>query len=149
MAEERLKNDIAELIERPLIDESAELVEVVLARYKANVTVRLFVYSKFGTTIDECARLSRIVGDLLDGTDWFPNGYTLEISSPGLNRALTQARDFRYRTGETIRVEFADVSRKKLTAEILSANDDDVQLKEGAEVVTVPLSDIKQARIVF
>ena len=149
MADEKLKADILALIEPPLAAEGAEVADMALSRYKHNTTLRLFVYSKAGASLDECARLSRLIGGLIDGTDWFQNGYRLEVSSPGLDRPLKDARDFKWRTGETVRVEFVDRKRKKLTAEILSAGDDDVVFAHDAETTTVPLDEIKQAKIVF
>lgn len=143
------KKSLEELLQAPLEKEGYEIAEIVLSVYKHNHTVRLFVYSRNGVKLDECARVSRIAGDLIDGTDWFERGYTLEVSSPGLDRPLTQARDFRFRTGETVRVEFTDQVRKKLTAEILSATDNDVTLRDKEKTLTVPLTDIKQAKIVF
>ncbi|RKX25021.1 MAG: hypothetical protein DRP47_10490 [Candidatus Zixiibacteriota bacterium] len=149
MVDSELKERIATLLEAPLRKESCELVDMVLSRYKQHNTLRLFVYSEHGTSLKECARLSRIVGDIIDGTDWFEKGYTLEVSSPGLDRPLTEARDFKYRTGETVRIEFFDTTRKKFTADILSATDSEVQLEQDSQKVTIPLKDIKQAKIVF
>ena len=146
---DELKQKITELVEKPLAEEGCELVEVVLSRYKKSSTVRLFVYSRNGTTIDECARISRIVGHLIDGTDYFESGYTLEVSSPGLDRPLTTSRDFRFRVGETVSVEFQDQSRKKLTAEIVAADDDDVEFRNESGEFKVNLRDIARAKIIF
>ncbi len=143
------KEQIIELLEKPLADEGAEVADVVLSRYKDQSTLRVFVYSEHGATLEECARLSRMVGNLVDGTDWFPNGYTLEVSSPGLDRPLKSARDFRYRIGETVKVMFADAKRKKLTAEIVSVTDDRISLKADDGPLDLDLSEIEQAKIVF
>jgi ribosome maturation factor RimP len=73
----------------------------------------------------------------------------LEVSSPGLDRPLTEARDFRFRTGETVRVEFVDSKRKKLTAQVLSATDTEVEFQHDSEIVRIPLTEIRRAKIVF
>lgn len=146
---EKYKADLLGLLEGPLALEGAEMAELVLSTYKRSTTIRVFVYSRHGATLEECSRLSRLIGDLIDGTEWFENGYILEVSSPGLDRPLTSARDFKYRTGELVRVEFVDPSRKKLTAEVVSATDTDVEFQNGEESVRVPLTDIKRAKIVF
>jgi len=148
MADE-LKGKIIELIEQPLAAEGAELADLVLSRYKSATTLRLFVYSERGVSIDECARLSRLVGDIIDGTDLFSSGYTLEVSSPGLDRPLKTARDFKFRVGETVRLEFVDKGRKKLTGEIVAAGDEQIQVTDGSEVFNLGLAEIKQAKIVF
>ena len=149
MPKSDLKEKIGSLIEGPLRSEGCEIVDIVVSHYKSNTTVRVFIYSEHGTTIDECARLSRIIGDLIDGTDWFESRYTLEVSSPGLDRPLKDARDFKYRTGETVRIQFANGSRKEMTAEIMDVSDGEVRVRHDAETVTIPLSEITQARIVL
>jgi len=122
---------------------------MALSRYKLNTTLRFFVYADNGPNLEKCAHLSRIIGDLIDGTDWFQRGYTLEVSSPGLDRPLKTIVDFKYRIGEKVRVEFEDKARKKLTAEIISVKDNEVELKDDENTSFVPLTEIKQAKIVF
>ena len=146
---EDIKQQFLDLIEKPLQQEGCELVDIVLSRYRNNWTLRLFVFSDNGTTIDECARISRIVRDIIEGTTLFESGYTLEVSSPGLDRPLTTARDFKHRVGETVRIEFVDPRLKEGTAEIVSATNGEVQFKDGTGVFTVGLAEIEKATIVF
>ena len=149
MGDEKLKEDILALLEQPLLKEEAEIASMAMARYKHTTTIRFFLYSSHGPNLEECSRLSRVIGDLIDGTDWFRNGYTLEVSSPGLDRPLTEARDFKYRIGETVRVEFVDSKRKKLTAEIVSASDSEVEFRHEDDTVHIPLAEIMRAKIVI
>ncbi|MEW6412837.1 MAG: ribosome maturation factor RimP [Candidatus Zixiibacteriota bacterium] len=146
---DELKDKIVALIEQPLLDEGCELADVALSRYKNKATLRLFVYSAGGVNIDECARLSRILGDIIDGTDYFKSGYTLEVSSPGLDRPLKTAKDFRYRVGEKVTIEFVDRKKKKLTAEIKGASDEEVQFDGEAGEFSVKLAEIEKAKIIF
>jgi len=146
---DELKDKIRQIVEKPLLDEGCEIAEVVVSRYKKNTTVRLFVYCENGTTIDECARLSRIVGDVIDGTDLLESRYTLEVSSPGLDRPLKSARDFRFRVGETVAVEFVDNSRKKVTARIVGASADEVDFEDETGLFKVGLAEIERAKIIF
>ncbi len=149
MSIDELKMQIRELIERPLAAEGAELVDMVVSRYKNNNALRLFVYSTRGMTIDECARLSRLVGDIIDGTGIFQSGYTLEVSSPGLDRPLTTEADFRHRIGETVRVEFVDEKKKKVTAEISGISNSQVEFNNDEGAFTVDLAEIDKAKIQF
>ena len=146
---DELKAQVIAILEEPLRRERSELVDVALSRYKNNWTLRLFVYSEQGTTFEECARLSKIVGGIIDGTDYFESGYTLEVSSPGLDRPLTTATDFKFRRGETVRIEFVDRSRKKVTGEILDVSDDSVIFAGDSEQFTVRLDEIEKAKIIF
>jgi len=142
------KQMVSGLLEGPLREQNYELADVVVSRYRTAVTVRLFVYGENGVTVGECARLSRLAGDILDGTELFENGYALEVSSPGLDRPLKTLRDYRYRIGETVRVEFQN-GRKRLTGEIVAVQDERVVFKVDDEVVTIDLAEVKLAQIVF
>jgi ribosome maturation factor RimP len=145
----KLKEQIIELIEKPLQESQAELADLVLSQYKSSTTLRLFVYSESGVTLEKCARLSRMVGDLIDGTDLLNNGYTLEVSSPGLDRPLKSALDFKYRIGETVRLEFVEKGRKKITAEIVAVNDEQIDFKIDSKQITVGIAEIDNAKILF
>ncbi|MFH2048584.1 MAG: hypothetical protein ABIJ12_03970 [bacterium] len=149
MSEEVLKKKILDLIEEPLRLENCVVADMALSRYKRDTTLRFFVYCDIGPDLEKCAHISRVIGDMIDGTDWFERGYTLEVSSPGLDRPLKSLVDFKYRIGETIRVEFEDTGKKKLTAEIIGVKDNEVELKDEEKTLVVPLSEIKQAKIVF
>jgi len=146
---DKVKEQVIDLIEKPLAQQGYELADVVLGRYKTSVTLRFFVYSAGGVSLEECARLSRSVGDIIDETDLFDKGYTLEISSPGLDRPLKTGLDFRYRIGEKIRVHFVDSKRKNITAEIVSATDKTVELKDENSNIKVELDEIEKAKIIY
>ncbi len=93
--------------------------------------------------------LSHVVGNLIDGTDLFQKGYTLEVSSPGLDRPLKTARDFAYRIGETVTVQFVDPKRKKLTAKLVEVSGSSVELSDKDQTVMLDLAEIVQAKIVI
>lgn len=147
-ANDALKEKVLKLVTQPVEQTGFEIADIVLSRYRTQVTLRLYIYGPKGVTIDDCAKLSRLVGDIIDETDLFDKGYLLEVSSPGLDRPLTTARDFRYRVGETVRVEFVD-KKKKVHGEILQANDTQVVLRVDQEEITLNLDEIKQAKIVL
>lgn len=144
-----VKQTVSELVEQPLRAEGYELADVVVSRYKTATNIRLFIYGQNGVTIEACARLSKMVGGLIDGTGMFEHGYSLEVSSPGLDRPLLTLRDYKYRVGETVRVDFVDQTRKRLTAEIVSVGDDRVEFRSNEEIIGINLAEIKQAKIVF
>ena len=86
---ERLKEAVRDIIEKPLQSEGCELADLSISQYKKGSTVRLFVYCENGVTVGKCASLSSLIGAVIDGTELFVNGYTLEISSPGLDRPFS------------------------------------------------------------
>jgi ribosome maturation factor RimP len=144
-----LKTQVNDLIEKPLLDRGYELADMVLSRFKGQVTLKLFVYSTNGVTLDGCAQVSRLVGDLIDGTELFVDGYLLEVSSAGLDRPLKTARDFRFRVGETVRLHFSEKGRKKVTAEIVGLDGDLVLFRNDDGPFSVRLDELDEAKIIF
>lgn len=143
------KQTVSDLIEVLVADEPYETADVAISEFKGLVSIRLYLYGENGVMIDECVRLSKKLGETIDDTGLFDDGYNLEVSSPGLDRPLTRAIDYRYRVGETVKIEFLDKKRKRLHGEIVAAAEDSVEFKVADEVITVDLADIKTAQIVF
>lgn len=144
-----VKQTVSQLVEPSIKAEGFELADAVVSQYKSDVTVRLFVYGANGVNLDQCAHLSRLVGELIETAGLFNDGYRLEVSSPGLERPLTTAMDFKYRIGESIRVEFIDKSRKKLRGEIVGISEAGVGLQVDDELITIDLAEISKAMIVI
>lgn len=92
---ERLFQDVLATV-GPLIEaEGAELVELQLNPQKGRWFVRVFVDTERGISLDDCRQLSLEIGQVLDAEELIPSAYTLEVSSPGLDRPLRTPRDFR------------------------------------------------------
>jgi len=98
------RDRIIEIIEPMVSDEGMEIIDVECLRMKTRWLVRLFIDKEGGVTIDDCANVSHQVGDLLDVYEMPPGPYTLEVSSPGLDRPLARDKDFIRYKGSKIRV---------------------------------------------
>lgn len=144
-----LKEKIVELLEAPLLELGAEIADLNLSVYRQETTLRLFVYTPNGVTLAECAKISRAIGDVFEETDYFKDGYLLEVSSPGLDRPLTKIVDYKYRIGENVKVEFVDKKRKKITAEVLSVDGDSIVFLDNENEVSVLISEIEKSKIIF
>ena len=146
---ERLKEAVRNIIEKPLKSEDCELADLSISQYKKGSTVRLFVYCENGVTVGKCASLSSVVGAVIDGTELFENGYTLEISSPGLDRPLSNVMDFKYRIGETVKINFTEDNRPSVRAKIVSVSDSEIVFENETGTFTEELTDIEKAKIVY
>lgn len=104
-ADRTYKEKIRELIEPVLADEDMELVDVECLRMKTRWIVRIFMDREDGVTLDDCTEISHQVGDILDVHDIPPGPYTLEVSSPGLDRPLARDKDFMKYRGCNVRVK--------------------------------------------
>ncbi len=96
-------------IERVLeLEEGLELVEAIVSGRPGNAQLRVFIYRPEGVTVDDCARVSRRLSRELEAEDELRQTFSIEVSSPGLDRKLTTRRDFERVVGELLRVEVAD-----------------------------------------
>jgi ribosome maturation factor RimP len=71
-----------------------ELVDLEYSPSRGNSVLRLFIDKEGGITVDDCTRVSRAMSDALETEDPIRGSYRLEVSSPGINRALKSERDF-------------------------------------------------------
>jgi ribosome maturation factor RimP len=143
---------------RALVDPvlEAEGMELVLAEcliMKSRWILRLYIDKPGGVTIDDCASVSHLVGDILDVNDVVPVAYTLEISSPGLNRPLARDKDFlRYRgcrvTIKThIKIEGVRHFRGVLINYILDGDCKILQVEVGQNVFSIPRDAVASAHL--
>jgi ribosome maturation factor RimP len=112
------REEIIALVEPVIESEGLELVELECLRMKTRWLVRIFIdREQGGATLDDCTAISHQVGDLLNVHDLPPGPYTLEVSSPGLDRPLTRDKDFEKYRGAKVRIrtrEAIDGSRNFL-----------------------------------
>jgi len=151
MEKETIINRITELIQPYLAAQGVELVEMELTRpQRGRATLRLFVDRPGGgITLDEITRVSRVVGELLDVHDPISSSYTLEVSSPGLTRALTKPQDYERYTGRLVRLTTRGPWQgKQVHRGILKGlENEEVSLEEDQALVRIPLAEIAKARL--
>jgi ribosome maturation factor RimP len=95
-----------EIVEPVAVQEGLEMVDVEFRRESRGMVLRLYLdrAGGGGVSLDDLARVSRQLGDLLDVHDAVPGTYTLEVSSPGINRRLRRPDHFRRYVGKKVRV---------------------------------------------
>jgi ribosome maturation factor RimP len=98
---------IIEEIERLVIAEGFEFVACEVTGGAKQCVVRVFADRPEGITLDQCAGLSRHIGQRLDAADWISHAYTLEVSSPGVERGLYRVGDYLRFAGRRIRLKTA------------------------------------------
>src|SRR6476661_10953704 len=100
---------IREIAERVAVSSGLEVVEVELRGGGKARMLRIFIDKPAGVTHEDCASLSREVGNILDVEDAMPGGaYVLEVSSPGLDRKLSRAGDFERFRGSRVKLTTKD-----------------------------------------
>ena len=113
--------------------------------------LRLYIDSENGITVDDCQQVSHQVSGILDVEDPIKGQYSLEVSSPGLDKPLFIADHYARYLGARVKVRLrqAVLGRRNFTAIIESVNDDEVCLvDETGEAIVVDVSDIDKANLV-
>ena len=132
----------------------AEGYDLILVEFvQRSRILRLYVDSEGGITLDDCTRVSHLVGDVLDAeaVDGSLKGqYTLEVSSPGLDRPLTRPKDFKRFVGSRTKLTTKEptAGRHKFTGELLSATDSTIQIDVDGQSVEIAYGLIDRARLV-
>lgn len=105
MNKELIIEKIKALAETAASAENLELVHVEMIGAAKNPTVRIFIDKPDGVTLDDCSTVSRQMSAILDADDFIPTAYTLEVSSPGLERELYSLKDFEKYAGNLAKVK--------------------------------------------
>jgi len=146
--EARLRERVSALLQQS----DLELVDIELGGSPRGLVVRLLVDKPGGVSVEDCARVSRAVGDDLEAADVIPGRYILEVSSPGLDRPLKRREDYERFTGEdadVITVEKIGEQhdhRGKL-AGFDTATDSVLLALESGNTVVIPLGAIRRATL--
>lgn len=132
-----------------------ELVDAELVGGHHHATLRVYIDSPKGVVVDDCARVSRQLSALLDVEDPGLSDYTLEVSSPGLDRPLVRPEHYRRFLGAMVKLTLAQPmqGRRKFKGRLVEAGDAHAVIEaEGAsgapERFTLAYADIERARLV-
>ncbi len=141
-----------ELAEPLALSRGLELMDVQYRPEGGRIVLRVLLDRPGtpGITLDELARTSRELGDVLDAHDAVRGRYHLECSSPGINRPLLRPEHFRRAAGERVRLRTrAPIGGRRQFRGILEAvAADDVTVRDpDAGTVTVPFDEIEKANI--
>ena len=142
--------EIVRIIEPALDAMSYRLVRVALTGARqATLQVMAERRDEVPMTVDDCALISRSISALLDVADPISEPYTLEVSSPGIDRPLVRPEDYDRFAGFAARIELAapQDGRKRFRGRLLGRDDDHVRLAGEAGEVRLPLAAIVRAKL--
>lgn len=143
---------IEKLIEPTIADMGYELVRVRLSGANPPVLqIMAEPTDERPMVVDDCAAISRNVSAVLDVDNPISGQYTLEVSSPGLDRPLVRPRDYDRFAGHVAKVETARPidGRKRFRGRVVGTEDDLVRIALDDGEVRIPLTDIRQAKLVL
>ena len=152
LARGEAKSIVREVAERVIAGRGFELVEVDFKRAPGGTVVRLTVDKEGGIGLDDLQSVSEEVSAILDAEDPIVASYTLECSSPGLDRPLRGDADYRRYLGRLARLSSYEPveGRRQWTGRLLAVEEGRLRLtleSEGGKVAEIPIGKIAHARL--
>ena len=145
------KHYLQDMIEPVVEKEGFELVRVMTIG-QANPTLQVMIDTLDGSdvTVDDCAKVSHALSDVLDEKDPIKDRYSLEVSSPGLDRPLTKLQHFVRWKGYEAKIETEDKveNRKRFKGKISEVANENIVLTTDDTQYTIPFSLINKAKLV-
>lgn len=151
MGKNRVADTVTELA-TPLIEECGlELVDVEYVKEGGRWYLRIYIDKPEGINVDDCELVSRRLDPVLDTSDFIPHPYSLEVSSPGVERPLKKLADFQRFLGERVSMTtFIPVEgQKRFKGTLGPASNHSVTLDVDGREVVIPMEQVASARLNF
>tara|TARA_Y100000588_G_scaffold341912_1_gene386294 strand:+ start:1798 stop:2316 length:519 start_codon:yes stop_codon:yes gene_type:complete len=145
-----LRDKLIQLLEPTIEHLGFELADLEVKLGKNGGLVRIFIDKESGVDLEDCEVVSRQVSAILEVEDPMPGNYALEVSSPGLDRALTKLKHFKRFMGEDIRVKlrFPLDGRRNFKGALKSAVKEKIEVEVDGKSFSLPLETIESARLI-
>lgn len=114
-----------------------------------DAVLRLFIDNEQGITVDDCVRVSHEVSGILDVEDPIPGEYSLEVSSPGMDRPIFELAQFERYVGEDVQIKLLAplAGKRKMTATLVAIDGDTLVVMLNGDTLRVPYSQVDRARL--
>lgn len=145
-----LNSTITEQLRSLVKSEGLDLVTTELVGSGAKSILRLVVDGPEGVSLDKCATISHQASALLDVEEPLSHAYTLEVSSPGLDRKLISEEDFKRFSGQRVGIRMAPSFRKHrhVTGKLVGLEDGNITVKtDEGEQIDLPHDEVFEARL--
>jgi ribosome maturation factor RimP len=143
-------NALKELIEPSVIALGLQLWGFEMLSQGRQSLLRIYIDSENGVDVDDCAKVSRQVSGVLDVEDPISGEYTLEVSSPGMDRPLFTLEQYKAYIGHVVqlRLRMPFDGRRKFKGVLSGIEDEDIVLVVDQDEYLLPIDHIEKANIV-
>ncbi|MCY7295929.1 ribosome maturation factor RimP [Alteromonas sp. a30] len=141
---------LTEMLTPPVEALGFELIGIEFVRAGKHSTLRLYIDSPNGITVDDCADVSHQVSAVLDVEDPISTEYNLEVSSPGMDRPLFKEQHYLDIVGQeaSVRLRVPMGNRRNFKGEVVSVENGVVKLKVDGEVFELVIGNIEKGNLV-
>ncbi len=147
----KIVEQIKASIEPELESQGLEVVDLEYRREPIGMVLRIFIDQPTGVNLDTCASASELISEVLDEADIISGSYSLEVSSPGIERRLTNKRHFMRFIGKEVLVKtFMRVSgQKRFKGKLIKVHDTGFTIEVGEVNVDIDYDQVAKANLVF
>lgn len=127
-----------------------EFVGAQFGQAENGQTLRVFIDTAEGISVDDCVAVSHQLSAVLDVEDTIKSAYQLEVSSPGIDRPLFTDAHFESQIGETVKAKMSVAvdGRRNFKGQLVQVNKDEAVIEVDGIDYTLPISDVEEAHVV-
>jgi len=146
-----IAESVRRIVTPVLASEGMELIDIEYRREGRGWVLRLFIDKKGGVTLDDCTNVSHQIGDLIEVKDIIDHPYTLEVSSPGLNRPLKNISDFERFKGKKVKIKARKLidGRRNFRGTLMGYHQGTVRIAIDSEIYKIPYKEIIKANVIY
>lgn len=145
-----IEETLKRMLEPEVVASGCELWGIEYIDHPRSVVLKIYIEKQGGVNVDDCARVSEQVSAILDVEDPISGHYTLEVSSPGIDRRLFTAPQFESCKGEQVSVNLKSSvnGRRRFKGTLCGMEDDEVVVRIDDEEYLLPIEQIDKARVI-
>lgn len=144
------RDALVQLLEPAVAGLGFELADLELYLSRGKGLLRIFIDADAGVTVDDCEAVSRQISSVLDVADPIGGNYSLEVSSPGLDRRLVKPAHFDRFAGSEVQVKLRRLvdGRRKVRGVLVARSGAVISVRSEGALLELPLADVDTVRLV-
>ncbi|GAB4185469.1 MAG: ribosome maturation factor RimP [Calditrichia bacterium] len=146
-----MEDRIAKIVEDIVASENIYLVDFEVKGSKSRPKIFIYIDTMDGVTIDQCEKVNRMVQAELDALEDFPMEYSLDVSSPGIDKPLKFLWQYKKNIGRNVRVSFNDSNGQTRTEEgqLLMVKDNSILVQFNKGNMEIPFDSILKTKVLI
>ena len=149
IAVSKTEKNLLEYLNPIFLDTKYEIIRIKIYETKNKIVQIMIDHSNKIIDIEDCAKYSRIISEFLDKKNLISHDFSLEVSSPGLNRPLTRLKDFYECKGNKVKITQINLENKRINYKglLTEVTENSILLDQNDNLVSIRLDEICDAKL--
>jgi len=140
------KKEILEKIKKMTEDLGYLFIDMDFRGDSRNHILEVYIDNESGVTVDDCKKVSKSIGDMIEENSLIESRYRLDISSPGIDRPLKYIQQYKRNIGRSFELKLEE-NNSKIEGKLLEVNNDDLKFQIKKEEKVINIKNIKSAKV--